>query len=76
MGKVLVLDVFSISASSNFLNVLSDWHKSLLGWCKFDSMVDLKLSIKIFDNFIRPHMCDYIQRHQSGLFHYAFGPSF
>ena len=39
-------------------------------------MVDLELSIKKCDNFIRPHTCDCNSRHQSGLFHYAFVPVF
>ena len=41
---------------------MDDWHKSLLGLCKFDSMVDLELSIKKCDNFIRPHTCDYTSK--------------
>ena len=25
---------------------MDDWHKSLLGWCKFDSILNLEFSIK------------------------------
>ena len=72
MGRVLVLVIFSIPASSNFSYVLSDLHKSLLGWCKFDKMVDLKLSIKNFDNFIGPQMCDYSSKASKWSFSLCF----
>ena len=49
--------------------LMDDWHKSPLGWCKFDSMVDLELSIKNCENFIDLIRATIVQRHQSGLFH-------
>ena len=55
--------------------LMDNWHKSLLDWCKFDSMVDLELSIKNVTTL--DLICATIVRwHRSGLFHYAFRPSF
>ena len=55
---------------------MDDWHKSLLHWCKFDSMVDLALSIKNVTTLLDLQCATIVRRHQSGLFHYAFRPSF
>ena len=57
-------------------NLIDDWHKSLLDWCKFVSMVDLKLSIKSVTTLLDLICATIFQRHQSGLFQYVFGPSF
>ena len=56
--------------------LMDDWHKSLLDWCKFDAMVDLELSIKNVTTLLDLICATIVQRHQSGLFHYAFRPSF
>ena len=55
--------------------LMDDWHKSLLDWCKFDSMVDFELSIKNVTTLLDLICATIVQRHQGGLFHYAFGPS-
>ena len=47
-----------------------------LDWCKFDSMVDLELSVKNVTTLLELICATIVQRHQSGMFHYAFGPSF
>ena len=56
--------------------LMDDWHESLLDWCKFDSMLDLELSIKNVTTLLDLICATIVQRHQSGLFHYAFGPCF
>ena len=55
---------------------MDDWHKSLLDRCKFDSIVDLELSIKNVTTLLDLICATIVQRQQSGLFHYAFRPSF
>ena len=55
--------------------LIDDWHKSLLDWCKFDSMVDLELSVTNLTTLLDLICTTIVQWHQSGLFHYAFGPS-
>ena len=59
----------------NFI-LMDDWDKSFLNWCKFDSMVDLELSVKNVTTLLDLICATIVQWHQSGLFHYAYGPSF
>ena len=54
--------------------LMDDWHKSLSDWCKFDSM-ETSSCLSKCDN-LDLISATIVQRHQSGLFHYAFRPSF
>ena len=57
---------------------MDDWHKSPLGWLEFDSMVDPEFSClsKKMTTSLDLISATIVQRHQSGLFQYAFGPMF